>query len=64
MPFSIYVVSPVYVSHKRMSRKFLNTERDKMIAYCVFLSDGGIPFTVRESENVTSGKKWLAEYAA
>lgn len=69
----MFEISPVFIAHKRMKRRYVidgdmrqsdiqNVIRDA-VEYATDLLDDKIPFVVRESDNVTSGKVWLSKHA-
>jgi len=51
-------ITPVMKSHSRHIRKFVDAV-DAAIEHARYLTNEGIPFTVRTNDRVISGKKWL-----
>ena len=68
----MFEISPVYTSHRSLKRKFvidgdmrqseIRCVVNSAVLYAADLVEGNIPFVVRENDNVTSGKSWLAKH--
>ena len=69
----MFEIVPVYRAMKGKRRAYRITDdmrqseairvHTEAVEYAEYLSNSGVPFIVRESDNVTSGKVWLSKNA-